>query len=246
MNQPMKELIIASRNCFFIKGLQSFLATRRPELNVFLSAKNEDTLKLIHCHPEAGLLIETYLEDGPSFNLFAQLVLHKKIPDFTVVLLDAEHIETNHGRWVVLTLHHFGIKYLITKEELSETLVDLFFQHNHKDAAYHSPMVGYQFKLARSTDHVLPPDLHLLSDSERRFLTLYAENRSIEETAGKLYISKSTAKNHRANICSKLNLKKSEELTDYMIKYGLIKSAQINSYKPFKNDDIFRTVQKTE
>lgn len=241
----MKQLIIASRNCFFIKGLQTFLSTRKPDLTVFLAAKNSETLKLIQNYPEAGLLIETYLEDGPSFNLFAQLVLHKKIPAFTVVLLDAEHIETNHGRWVVLTLHHFGIKYLITKEELNETLVDLFFQNNNKDAAYHSPLVGLQFNLARSTDHVLPPDLHLLSDTERRFLTLYAENRSIEETASKLYISKSTAKNHRANICSKLNLKKSEELTDYMIRYGLIKSAQINSYKPFKNDEIFKAAQRS-
>ncbi|MEP0366398.1 MAG: response regulator transcription factor [Cyclobacteriaceae bacterium] len=46
-----------------------------------------------------------------------------------------------------------------------------------------------------------------LTESEMKILGLIGENLSTKEIADKLYVSQSTVKNHRHNICSKLNLK---------------------------------------
>lgn len=46
-----------------------------------------------------------------------------------------------------------------------------------------------------------------LTESELKILGLIGENLSTKEIADKLYVSQSTVKNHRHNICSKLNLK---------------------------------------
>ncbi len=59
--------------------------------------------------------------------------------------------------------------------------------------------------------------LYNLTAMERRVLSLIAENKSSKEIAEELHISYKTVENHRANICSKLNLHGSNVLLKFAI-----------------------------
>ncbi len=59
--------------------------------------------------------------------------------------------------------------------------------------------------------------LQNLTAMERRVLSLIAENKSSKEIADELHISYKTVENHRANICSKLNLHGSNVLLEFAL-----------------------------
>jgi DNA-binding NarL/FixJ family response regulator len=61
-----------------------------------------------------------------------------------------------------------------------------------------------------------------LTTREREVLKLIAEGRSSKEVADLLYISARTVDHHRANIMSKLNLRKIADLVKYAINRGYI------------------------
>lgn len=61
------------------------------------------------------------------------------------------------------------------------------------------------------------PGLNELSPAERRVLLLIAECKSNAEIAQELFISTRTVENHRAHICTKLNLRGREALLRFAI-----------------------------
>jgi DNA-binding NarL/FixJ family response regulator len=62
-----------------------------------------------------------------------------------------------------------------------------------------------------------------LTKSENRILQMIADYKSTREIAGELFISPTTVEKHRANICSKLNLKGSHAL----LRFALIHKAEL-------------------
>ncbi|HWD18011.1 MAG TPA: response regulator transcription factor [Verrucomicrobiae bacterium] len=59
------------------------------------------------------------------------------------------------------------------------------------------------------------PELQTLTPTERRILSLVAENLTSKEIAERVQISAHTVENHRANICRKLNLQGSHSLLKF-------------------------------
>jgi DNA-binding NarL/FixJ family response regulator len=63
------------------------------------------------------------------------------------------------------------------------------------------------------------PGINDLTPSERRILKLIAENKTSREIADNLFISYRTVENHRANICTKLDLRGSHSLVKFAIEH---------------------------
>lgn len=66
----------------------------------------------------------------------------------------------------------------------------------------------------------LKPPFERLTTREREVLKLIAEGKSSREIADLLFISIRTAENHRANIMSKLGMRKAADLVRYAIREG--------------------------
>jgi DNA-binding NarL/FixJ family response regulator len=81
-------------------------------------------------------------------------------------------------------------------------------------------------ELAEDLSYIYHGDGHLLSDPltprEREVLKLVAEGKSNKEIADLLFISARTVENHRANIMTKLKLKKTADLIRYAINQGYV------------------------
>lgn len=61
------------------------------------------------------------------------------------------------------------------------------------------------------------PGLDSLTATERRILKLIAESKTSKEIAGELFVSVRTVENHRANICTKLDLRGAHALLKFAL-----------------------------
>ena len=79
---------------------------------------------------------------------------------------------------------------------------------------------GLTDDLAQTRHNKFKPPLDPLTKREMEVLKLIAEGKSNKEVSNLLFISLRTAQNHRANIMSKLGIKKTAELVKYAIHHG--------------------------
>ena len=79
------------------------------------------------------------------------------------------------------------------------------------------PIIYKQYQKAKIRDEVL----HLLSARELEILSLIVKEQTSEEIASKLFISKKTVDNHRANILEKTGCKTTIGLVKWAIRNGL-------------------------
>jgi DNA-binding NarL/FixJ family response regulator len=63
------------------------------------------------------------------------------------------------------------------------------------------------------------PNLNELTATERRILVLLANYMTSREIAAELFVSVRTIENHRANICSKLNLHGTHALVKFALNH---------------------------
>ena len=63
------------------------------------------------------------------------------------------------------------------------------------------------------------PGIRDLTPTERRVLTLIAENKTSREIAEELFVSPRTVENHRANICQKLDLRGAHALLKFALEH---------------------------
>src|SRR5262249_41956408 len=63
------------------------------------------------------------------------------------------------------------------------------------------------------------PSIHDLTPTELRILRLISESKTSKEIAAEMFISYRTVENHRANICSKLDLHGSNALVKFAIEH---------------------------
>jgi DNA-binding NarL/FixJ family response regulator len=87
---------------------------------------------------------------------------------------------------------------------------------------YMSPVLStYLVTRSKRASQFVPkePGLHDLTPTEQRVLSLLAEYKTSKEIAAQLFISVRTVENHRANICTKLDLHGPHALVKFAIQH---------------------------
>ncbi len=87
---------------------------------------------------------------------------------------------------------------------------------------YLSPTISSYLVRRRGRAEVLAsrrPGLDDLTKAERRILMLVAEKKTSRQIAAELFVSQRTVEAHRANICTKLNLRGSHSLIQFALEH---------------------------
>jgi DNA-binding NarL/FixJ family response regulator len=207
-------VVIADDHPIFRHGLRQ-LIEKDPQIKVVAEADNGETaLELI-----AALLPETAVLDVnmPGQDGFA--VLRS---------LQSQHLPTPV---IFLTMHkdeiHFnealnlGVKGYVLKES-AVTDITSCIKAVAAGQNYVSPELStYLLNRGHRASALLncEPLLSELTATERRVLALLTEYKTNREIAAVLFVSVRTIENHRANICSKLNLHGTHALMKFALKH---------------------------
>ena len=206
-------ILIADDHPIFRQGLRQVIE-KDQQLQVIAEAENgEAALELIQKHqPEIGLIDL----DMPRMDGFA---LVRRLQD----------VQSVATRIIFLTMHqdelHFnealslGVQGYLVKDSAAADVVNAI----HAVTAgknYISPTLS-TFLLNRTqraaTLSAQQPGLRLLTPTERRTLALLAEYKTSKEIAASLGVSVRTVENHRANICTKLDLHGTHALVKFAL-----------------------------
>jgi DNA-binding NarL/FixJ family response regulator len=174
-------------------------------------------------------------------NLLKKLTPHMIILDISMPnLRGLEAIHEIKGinpnvKILILTMHkdrdylyqaiEAGAKGYLLKEDAEKELFSAI-EKVRRGGIYVSPKLSEELvdDLAKSHSRnhwpYFKPDP--LSPREKEVLKLIAEGKSAKETADLLSISVRTAEHHRANLMTKLNLKKTADLIKYAIQKGYV------------------------
>jgi DNA-binding NarL/FixJ family response regulator len=132
-------------------------------------------------------------------------------------------------RLIILTMHKeeeminraldFGVNGFVLKENAVEDILEAVATVAGGEH-YFSPSVSGFLVHRRSRAEKLAaqkPGLDDLTKAERRILKLVAEKKTSREIAAALFISPRTVEAHRANICTKLDLRGSHSLLQFAL-----------------------------
>lgn len=112
-----------------------------------------------------------------------------------------------------------GVKGFVLKENAVEDILNSLVTVANGEH-YLSPSIsGYLVNRRARADSLVArkPGLEDLTKAERRVLKLVAEKKTSREIASELFISPRTVEAHRANICTKLELRGSHSLLQFAL-----------------------------
>jgi len=112
-----------------------------------------------------------------------------------------------------------GANAYVVKDGAAENMVHCF-EAVRRGEIYISPSLGTRAPLLPQLDAGASELLELLTDTEQTILAKVAQFQTSKEIARELDVSFRTIQNHRANICTKLNLKGSHQLMSFARKYS--------------------------
>ena len=205
-------IIIADDHPVFRQGLIQ-VVSGDAALNIVAEAEDgENALELIERHrPEVALLdVNMPKMDGIAV---AQAVGRKNLP-VEIVFLTMHKDED-----VFNEAMDAGVKGFVLKES---AVTDIIQSIRSVAAGEHfiSPQLS-SFLLNRSRLAASlvrqKPSLRNLTQTERRILKLIAESKTSREIADELFVSIRTVENHRANICTKLDLRGAHALLKFAL-----------------------------
>jgi len=167
---------------------------------------------------------------------------HLVITDISMPnLLDLEttrevKIANPGGKVLILTMHkdrkylyhalRAGAEGYLLKEDEDGELVSAIETLRQGDT-FISPLLSAQMadifldKIRAGGEPLMAPE-EPLTVRQRQIVKLIAEGKSSKEAGELLFISDRTVQNHRANIMSKLNVKKTADLVKYAIQKGYV------------------------
>ncbi|RJP66540.1 MAG: DNA-binding response regulator [Ignavibacteriales bacterium] len=109
-----------------------------------------------------------------------------------------------------------GVKGFVLKDNATTEIIDAIKSVSEGKHYITSALSGLLLKNREKTSSS-KNILNNLTAMESRVLSLIAENKSSKEIADELHISYKTVENHRANICTKLNLHGSNVLLKFAL-----------------------------
>lgn len=113
----------------------------------------------------------------------------------------------------------FGVKGFVLKENAVEDMRNALLAVSQGEHYLTPSISGYLVRRHTRTEALSAqrPGLNDLTRAERRVLQLVAQRKTSHQIGAELYISVRTVEAHRANICSKLNLRGSYSLLQFAL-----------------------------
>ncbi|WP_422857902.1 response regulator [Flagellimonas sp. S174] len=213
--QRKAKIIVVDDHKMFLDGLTSILGTQ-PNLEIVMTAKN-------------GLNVEKYLKINSDDGIDL-VIMDLSMPDYDGITLN-KYIKThnqNTKTLVVSMLHDVRTVQTLTqdkvdgylpknapKEELLKAIDEILEGRN-----YFSQTIKDTYLKGMTSQETEPEKS--LSKREKEVLRLIAMERTTQEIADELFLSKHTIESYRKNLISKLGVRNLAGLTKYAIKLGLI------------------------
>jgi DNA-binding NarL/FixJ family response regulator len=207
-------IVIADDHPIFRQGLRQVIE-KAPHLKVVAEAEDGTTAleRIQECKPEIAILdIDMPNEDGFAV---ARSIRERRLP-VTVIFLTMHKDELHFNAALDL-----GVKGYLIKDNAAADVINCI---NAAAAGqnYMSPALStYLLNRGRRATALVKqqPALGDLTATERRILGLLAEYKTSKEIAGELCLSIRTIENHRANICTKLDLHGTHALVKFAIQH---------------------------
>ena len=204
-------ILIADDHPIFREGLRQ-LIEKETGFNVVAEAENGETaFDLLTTHLPAVAVLDLDMPTMDGFAVAAN-VRSLKLP-VKVVILTMHKDELHFNQAIDL-----GVSGFIIKDSAAHEIVNCIKAVN-AGGEYFSPALS-SFLLGRtrrSADAQKQFGLGGLTPTERRVLYLLSDLKTSREIASELGISPRTVENHRAHICSKLDLQGTHALVKFAL-----------------------------
>ncbi len=204
-------ILIADDHPIFREGLRQ-LIEKESGFKVVAEADNGETaFELVKAHlPAVAVLVL----DMPAIDGFAVAANVQKLKLPVKVVILTMHKDELHFNQAI----DLGVSGFIIKDSAAHEIVNCIKAVN-TGGEYFSPALS-SFLLSRtrrSADAQKQFGLGCLTPTERRVLYLLSDLKTSREIASELGISPRTVENHRAHICSKLDLQGTHALVKFAL-----------------------------
>jgi DNA-binding NarL/FixJ family response regulator len=207
-------VLIADDHPIFRHGLRQ-LVERDPRIKVVAEADNGETaLELIATHRPEAAVLDVNMPGKDGFAVLRSLQ-SQHLP--TLVIFLTMHKDEMHFNEAL----NLGVRGYVLKESAATDITSCI-KAVAAGQNYVSPELStYLLNRGHRASALLKdqPNLNELTATERRVLALLARYMTSREIAAELFVSVRTIENHRANICSKLNLHGTHALVKFALKH---------------------------
>ena len=213
MNPTETTIIIADDHPIFRQGLKQ-LIEKHPGFRVVAEADDGETaLDLISTYLPSVAILDLNMPQLDGFAV-ARRAQEMKLPVKLIIL--TMHNDELHFNEAI----NLGIQGYVIKDSAATEAIDCL-KSVISGREYFSPSLS-SFLLTRrrrTSQAEKPGGVGDLTPGERRVLVLLSELKTTKEIAAQLGVSPRTIDNHRAHICSKLDLQGSHALTKFAIQH---------------------------
>jgi len=212
-NDPTETtIIIADDHPIFRQGLKQ-LIEKHPGFRVVAEADNGETaLDLIATHAPAAAVLDLNMPKLDGFAV-AQRAQQMKLPARIIIL--TMHKDELHLNEAI----NLGVQGYLIKDSAATEVIDCL-KTVISGREYFSPALSsFLLTRRRRTVQTEKSGVGDLTPTERRVLLLLAELKTTKEIAAEFGVSPRTVDNHRAHICSKLDLQGSHALVKFALQH---------------------------
>lgn len=214
-----KRLLVIDDHPLFREGLKSIIS-RDPRYAVAAEAgSGAEAVQLARSVKPEIILLDISLPDASGLDLISQF---KSVLPAAHIVVVSMHAKLD----LIAAAFKAGAEAYLVKESTAERLLqalDAVTRGQQYLDSFISPKVvqkllEFSTRRAQMTDSAYGT----LTQREQQIMRLLADGWTSSAIAGKLFITRKTVENHRANIMSKLGLKNLADLVRYAARLGLI------------------------
>lgn len=216
---PVKRLIIIDDHPLFREGLKSIVSRDERFAVAGEAGSGGEALQLAQAVKPGIILLDISLPDANGLDLIARF--KADLPGAHIVVVSM-HAKLD----LIAAAFKAGAEAYLVKESTAERLLQALDAvsrgQQYLDSSISPKLVQKLLEFSTRRAQMTDSAYGTLTQREQQVMRLLAEGCTASAIAGKLFITRKTVENHRANIMSKLGLKNLADLVRYAARLGLI------------------------